>query len=366
MSRHCSASDVTDGLSPHNRCGDSATLPPTCASSSAWTLSLHSNGTGHSATRSAARCAREAFDTYLCSMASAPAGSALPRPPDWAFSDDPPSVGKFVARWAMTLYLRSTATAPVRHVLPSSEVRGWQWLPTTSSCGTATGVDDAWLIRDVCAGVDVRILSPPLPRRSASLSKLMLGFATIAAGNSSGRWKKREDPFWVATAGGGVTAAGLWWAGQLVRLVRSSLGPCGRVALATETRMAAAAGKRRAGERRFTVAVHMRRGDACMRWAQRGDGNYASGRPCYRAAEYMDGVRELIRVHGKSTGRRVVRARLLVASDSTEAVAELTALGTAEGLDVDYVQARIQQIEGRVSLGWAMLEWAVLGWAALG
>ena len=41
---------------------------------------------------------------------------------------------------------------------------------------------------------------------------------------------------------------------------------------------------------KLAVAVHIRRGDACNRWAEPGDGNYADKRPCFRTQHYVDAV----------------------------------------------------------------------------
>ena len=92
----------------------------------------------------------------------------------------------------------------------------------------------------------------------------------------------------MATAGGGVTAAGLWWAAQHVRLTLSALGPCGREAVEARPSVvvrpsrpvggganhgggaaaaAAAAAATGDGGASWSIAVHIRRGDACERWA---------------------------------------------------------------------------------------------------
>jgi len=36
---------------------------------------------------------------------------------------------------------------------------------------------------------------------------------------------------------------------------------------------------------KLAVAVHIRRGDACNRWAEPGDGDYADKRPCFQRGE---------------------------------------------------------------------------------
>ena len=370
MAAACARRDVADALRPIIACGDSARLAPGCARSSAWNKVLVSNGSHPSAAVDwrQARCAREAFDAYLCGLQIAPAGAVRPRPPDWAFSDDPPSVGKFIARWAMGLYLRSVAFSPFRHTLPEDELREWQWLPKRG-CASASASPREWFTPDVCSRVGAP-LGANGPLTTVPRSRAWRAVASLARGNSSGRWRQSEDPFWVATAGGGITTPGLWWAGQLVRHVRAALGPCARAAMAEERRrlvVLAEGGWRRAGdggasrtirrsERPLTIAVHMRRGDACERWARRGDGmqnKAVGGRPCYAAAEYMAAVHALVasvRHGGGELARRVgggdgavaggERVRLLVASDSEKAAAELAVLAQREGIELVHLQGR--------------------------
>eukprot|EP00966_Prymnesium_polylepis_P132988 3073854-Prymnesium_polylepis.1 len=99
----CTRRDIGDAVRSLLACGDNARLAPSCERSEAWTKVLISNGSDPSAMldERRSRCVREGFDTFLCGLPPASGSEAPPRPPDWAFSDDPPSVGKFIARWAM-------------------------------------------------------------------------------------------------------------------------------------------------------------------------------------------------------------------------------------------------------------------------
>ena len=45
------------------------------------------------------------------------------------------------------------------------------------------------------------------------------------------------------------------------------------------------------------VSVHVRRGDACMRWAEPGDSSYEMGRPCYRTAHYVRAAEEMAEMY---------------------------------------------------------------------
>ena len=70
---------------------------------------------------------------------------------------------------------------------------------------------------------------------------------------------------------------------------------------------------------KLAVAVHIRRGDACNRWAEPGDGDYADKRPCFRTQHYVDAVVALAERYDKDVAA-------FVASDSEEAVEEFVSL----------------------------------------
>ena len=327
----------------------------------------------------AVRCARESLNAYMCALPPA-AHEPGPKPPDWAFSDNPATVGKFVARWAMHLYLALGAAVPRRYVLPSAELQRWRWLPA-GGCG---GQGSAWFRRDVCAaGVPANDAAagppPPALHETAGGRRLL----EIALGNTSGRLDApRVDRFWEVAATGGKTAAGMWLAGQQVQRVRAAVGPC--VAAAVHGHVASAVsvgggggavgggggavgggGGLRATFRRgggaLTVAVHVRRGDACERWASRGDGATDSSRPCFAAAEYVSAAEEVAaRLQRRAAAAASVGAgrrptvRLLLASDSASALDELAAAA-----------------RNRSSAAWARVEVAWLplprgaGWGAV-
>ena len=157
----------------------------------------------------------------------------------------------------------------------------------------------------------------------------------MARGGStvSGRWFE-------AASLGGKTEAGLWWAAQQVRRVRASLGSCGREAVASLQRgVLHPDGSitpllRSDGDSRIpppAIAIHIRRGDACERWAQPGDAS-THPRPCFAVEHYLAAARRLLghlrRLH---PGRHVAgRPRLLVASDSAEALRELAGAAGSE------------------------------------
>jgi len=65
-----------------------------------------------------------------------------------------------------------------------------------------------------------------------------------------------------------------------------------------------------------TIGMHVRRGDACFRWAERGDSDINT-RPCYKLEVYMAEARRLKAAYGVS--------KVAVATDSDSVIAELQA-----------------------------------------
>ena len=217
LDRRCSQRDAAPALRSLASCGSERSASPACA----WTkLRVHDGGPARPGLENARHCAREAFDAFICGLPVWRGEKVLP--PDWAFGAEPATVGKFVARWAMSLFLRSVAERPRRYAVPAPELTGWLWRPK-GQCAAANGAE-AWVRADVCraGGRGPRELELALERSAAGQQM----FREVR-GNSSGRWKVGTDVHWMATAGGGVTGAGLWWAAQLVRLALEALGPCG-------------------------------------------------------------------------------------------------------------------------------------------
>lgn len=351
----CAPRKVSVGLRPFVACGDSSSqTPPACrASHSSWAKVQRHNGTEMEGLERGSRCAQQAIEAYICSLPARVGDDDL-KPADWAFGADPPSVGKFVAHFALQLYLSTTQLSrPFRHVLPADALQGWRWRPR-GGChieGIHTDRIDAWIRPDVCAGYAStrQRQSDDGSGGSAKLAQLLL----VARGNSSGDWSASADPLWVATKGGGSTGAGLWLAGQLVRLVwRNAQGPCTRArvtGLLEEPYKRLRSVEEKASGARWSIAMHIRRGDACQRWGASRTAEYdavaadpssssssparrsarVTERPCFHARDYLDAARMLMGTLRQRRGRRRRAGAvpwLLVASDSAEAVAELGAI----------------------------------------
>ena len=339
----CSTRQTSAGLRGWVRCGGGGTLVAGCGTAGAWAREAQYNGT--LAARSptpAAACARAAFDAYLCGLPARAADDEL-RPADWAFGSDPPSVGKFVARYALQLYLgMSRPERPFRHVQPADFLREWRWRPPQRACPAMVDTDvgdggavEAWVRSDVCAGAPA---APP-PPTGAAMARLRAGarLLHVARGNGSGAWGATADPLWMSVKGGGATDAAFSIAAQLVRRVRThAVGPCTRARADALSRRALRrlldgndsgtgggggggaggaggpggaggggttrhAGVERArahggGPRRLAIAVHIRRGDACEVWA--------SGSEAHSEVQIEgDGARLASRL-GRRLGRR--------------------------------------------------------------
>ena len=335
----CTARLVKAGLHVAVTCGDSASTPPRCASHEAWNIAMQHNGSRVPA--GGRRCARNAWDAYLCALPARVGDDEL-KPADWAFGSMPPSVGKQVAHFALQLFLSGArAKQPFRHTLPSDFLRDWRWRPQPSSCPTTAArhahSDEAWLRADVCAPFSAEAVPAKVPASSIRFTEVRAGARVLelVRGNSSGHWARTADLMWVATVGGGATSAGLWVAGQAVRRVRQAIGPCtharvDELLLSARQRLRAdesahadgsargvpqtwapsAAGARdgdvvededwRRAAWRPAIAVHIRRGDACETWAgHSGDARTApanSARPCFGVATYLSAARALLGV----------------------------------------------------------------------
>ena len=74
--------------------------------------------------------------------------------------------------------------------------------------------------------------------------------------------------------------------------------------------------------RPLTIGLQIRRGDACSRWAERGDHDVSVQRPCYKLEVYMAVARQMKALYGAT--------RLAVATDSASVVEELHATPLAE------------------------------------
>merc|ERR1719424_124250 len=217
----CAQRDTVPALRRLVSCSSSA-ASPVCS----WTgLRVFDGGPARPGLANAHHCARQAFDAFVCGLPRWRGAKLLP--PDWAFGSEPATAGKFVARWAMSLLLGSVAKQPGRYSLPTPELTGWLWRPP-GSCAASNGTAEAWLRADVCR---TRARAPRGLELALERSSVGQQLLRQVRGNSSGRWAARTDVHWMATAGGGITVAGLWWAAQLVRLTLSALGPCGREAV---------------------------------------------------------------------------------------------------------------------------------------
>ena len=144
-------------------------------------------------------------------------------------------------RW---LYEQTLSTEPTRAV--AAGLDGWEWRPRNASCAA-----EDWLGDDRAACTMRR--ATPHDRRIALHARHA---ALRASGNRTG-WGDGRD-------GQGAT---LRWAGSLAPLALASTGKCARrlVDAATFQRVI---GDEYAGK--LAVAVHIRRGDACNRWAEPG------------------------------------------------------------------------------------------------
>ena len=282
-----------------------------------------------------------AFDDWLCSLPTSSAwpegitASLLGEHSDFAPLSDAMTVGKYVARWAMMLHLSTMADPPYRFVPPMRVLRDWAWRPHVKPGHARCEAADAWVAADVCKARAARGEGVTAAARAAVAEARREAIGSPRANHREGAAAARLEATTRMSNG-----AALWWAGAMLRVVvHRGLGKCGEAAVARRLRPAArrgavtcANGSHYAPGRSDravapAVAVHVRRGDACERWAAPGDARTRRGvgRPCFATMEYLRAALGVCRVllRPSPSGRR---CRLLVASDSPTVADELAAL----------------------------------------
>ena len=247
-------------------------------------------------------CARTWISAWLCKLEAAPQDAR------------DITVGKTFLRrliWTMAATATPDAHPACRPTFDHESLAHWRWQPTAeSNCSNV----DSWMLPDFCDGRDDVLNSGSAAsflREGEELLRTPLLEHAIASASAS----------WISTY------ASVWWAGQLAqRVAIKSAGPCTRrhaTRLPLIRTPAAPSGHVHSAQQApFTVAIHMRRGDACMRWATRmGDSALKAkdgGRPCYPAALYVNATLRLTGVY--AVGRPV---QVLLASDDAGAASEL-------------------------------------------
>ena len=170
--------------------------------------------------------------------------------------------------------------------------------------------DEAWVVSDACP-------SQLAPSHWPAAAELVAGGgaagglqAFVGAGEDvlrSAAHAATSSDAWA----GGYSAAAVWWAGQLAAHSLASFGRCGVLAAQKLQRTGGpgagsgtgAARERKKGGGGLRVAMHIRRGDSCMRWAKaRGDSSLRGGRPCFPTNMYLDAARQVWKQYGGGGG----------------------------------------------------------------
>jgi hypothetical protein len=245
----------------------------------------------------------EAFAHFICTLPPQP----IIHPVDHGWHGlANGSVGKAYWTWLRALYI-GTSRSQRRRTLDPALLQTWRWRPR--SIKGECGAPSSWLMTDVCGHSAAR----------GSAAEIV----------SIERWLAD------AASGGPDSPVGLLWAAQLTRLLLSStLGACGVQARDTLLRRAQTSPPLPTLGTGASIAVHIRRGDSCMRWATRvGDAAGASTktgvRPCYPLAMYLRACRRLRSLYNAT--------RLLVATDSPSVISELVATRAVHGFEVSYL-----------------------------
>lgn len=212
---------------------------------------------------------------------------------------------------------------PTRPIYDPKALQRWTWnppnvgndVPLNSRACVKDGIDwggtkeDAWLMSDSCQ-------SQKLPGSVVSDPSFVLKGSEIMlpAVQSSGGIDGWPNAY---------SNTAVWWAGQLAVQSLSSFGRCS--VLKATSLYGGPVHRVKGGQ--MAVAIHIRRGDSCMRWAGKpGDASLSHGRPCFSTRMYVDAARAMKRRYGMTTA--------YLATDSELAAAEATAMLEEDGFQV--------------------------------
>eukprot|EP00965_Chrysotila_dentata_P216194 6189243-Pleurochrysis_carterae.AAC.1 len=236
------------------------------------------------------------FDAWLCSLRSISDPETLD-PKDLA-----QTIAKTIFFWIEAIF----RARPVRPTLTPKEILSLQFVPHPDqlppslgrSPPNGCGLPTDWLRADVCR----------IQRNQ-----------TVAGADFAEAMGSRAD-----------TTRALWISGQLMRNAVDAVGPCAQLAARQLMRNARVVAPRstsgstsRYVSKHLAIGMHVRRGDACMRWAHVGDGDTSKSRPCYHLSDYIDAARQMAATYGAR--------QLLVATDSDSVISELEAFTLESG-----------------------------------
>jgi len=292
-------------------------IPPLCTSSftndteylppSATLTELRSDST-----HGALSALQQRVDSWVCGLTSQ----------DHEIEDHGRTVGKLYFFWVKEMYDHTRRATKSRTTIPMDLLSSWLYMPTRDGCAAP----DDWVKADSCG----------------------TGYSSVSS---------TEIDTLVQSMTDSGTASGLWWCGQLMRQALSSLGRCAKedmavlmqnstanstVKIKVKTATLAVLPSANAtgvalASRPLTIGMHVRRGDSCMRWAERGDYSALDkSRPCYKLSVYMEVARSMKQQYGAS--------RIAVATDSASVVAELASYSSE--FDISYVEFDREMVGG--------------------
>ena len=282
-----------DYASELRRCEVDGMLPPDCTTSF---LVSHEHLPApsyawHWRNHTSTQLAQAEFDDWLCGLkTAAPIGGLTHQ-----------TLGKIYSDRIRLLHLASLVR--LRHVVKARAQLG-AWRPKVGSCS------QQWADADVCDAM-TRQRGAVVPSFDA---RARFGMGVLTA---EGSWRRRAS---------GRTASAMWWAGQLARHSLRALGQCGRTFWPNgrpplPVRVVAARAKDSQEPSTLSIAVYVRRGDACMRYATRlpsypkNEADPAARRSCFALHLYMQAAYAM--------RARYNATRLFLGTDSPSVVEEV-------------------------------------------
>ena len=188
------------------------------------------------------------------------------------------TVGKTILQRVMHLFSSTLdmRRSPHRPTFDRAKLRSWRWRPEEHANGQACSSDEAWLLSDLCApgggggfrgfGQSAIAEVGRLPSSVIKDGASILRSAVLATSSSSSLLGGGENAGDFSKA---FLMASLWRTGQLTLHSLSSIGACGTAAVA---KLPISRSWQTPGRRDIAIAMHIRRGDSCMRWtSEEGD-----------------------------------------------------------------------------------------------
>ena len=198
------------------------------------------------------------------------------------------TIGKTIGNRVLVMFAETVMTdsnSQKRAVYALDALKQWEWLPphNASSEEEKSDVADSWIALDECRSITEQAGRAALHRDEGALVQALLDHTRRA----------------LSTSPMGTSESQVWLLGQMTLHALQNFGQRTRAELDKTLRPLLIRKVKNGTAPTFSIAVHIRRGDACERWTSRaGDHSRAieyesGGRPCYATRLYVKAVQKI-------------------------------------------------------------------------